>query len=96
MRTTLTRHQYNKRLAVIESALFAAASERDAILAHLEGDAENGPHPVDETTGDHLNALHDRIYDLEQERRHLEFEWDTRRWSAQEWREWDLITSNID
>lgn len=43
-----------------------------------------------------LNAMHDRVWKLEQAIKDLESRWDTRNWTAGDWASHSLVAQNID
>lgn len=89
--TKYTKAQYNRDIANNNEY----SSEVKARLNALAVFADNGGN-VTEKISQNWNDLHDREWELQQERETIERRWNRRNWTWQDHSEHDLVTQNID
>jgi len=96
----ITKREYNTKKVEIEAKILDINKKLTALLKWSDTlDYYNLPENTRQKlikVGDYWNGLHYKRYELEQELRFLEDEWDKRNWTGSDWNSWDLITSNID
>ena len=88
----LTKREYTKQMDVLVFQKGVAAGYVQKLIDNIEN--LNRPLTIEE--GDKINALHDKVYDLQQKIEQLDFAFSTRNWNSSDWTLRDLITSNID
>lgn len=90
MRTKYTKRQYLKDIAANDEAVTQLGHDLNEALAKFE--AGNASPEL----SDHLNALHDREWQLNDERRDIEMRWTCRNWTSADWASHELAAANID
>ena len=92
MKAKITKPQYNKRMAALVAKL--AFAEVDVlIMCEL---FEQATEEITPELADFGNSFHDRVWELQQEIKSLDFEWNTRHFTGSDWNEYALVMNNID
>ncbi len=86
----LTKREYTKQTNEL-TALIADFNLAIAIRIAKIGDRQVS---IDE--GDSINAMHDKVAELEQAIKDMERRWNTRNWTAGDWASYELVAANID
>ena len=93
MKAKITKPQYNKRMAALVAKLALAEAEV-LIMCELFEDAVPGS--ITSELADFGNSFHDRVWEIQQEIKSLDFEWNTRHFTGSDWNEYALVMNNID
>ena len=84
-----TKRQINADIAKIQAELAEATNKRSLMTKQADAGIE--------FTTEQWNTLHDLIdYELPRKIKDIEHKFDTQDWTLADWRQRDLVTSNID
>jgi len=86
----ITKRQYTKEMNELVSLKAITELEIENRIAAI-GDQQASMDEIDS-----INAMHDKVSELEQAMKDLDRRWNTRNWTFGDWASYELIAQNID
>lgn len=93
MKAKITKSQYTKRMNALLAKKALAESEVEIMCQLFENHSGDA---ISLELTDWANGFHDAVWNIDQEIKALDFEWNTRNFTGSDWNSYELVASNID